>query len=387
MAMTTILNGRLVLGDRIERGRALVTDGPRIVAISDALHERVGVVNVRGAYVLPGLVDIHVHGAMGQSFNDASLDAWQAVLRAHQQAGTTAALATVASAPIDALTATLGVGRQLLAMRAPGLLGVHLEGPYLSQEHRGAHGAGALRSPGDDSWHQLRPFAALLKIVTLAPELPGAEQLIRELCASNVVVSAGHSAASPEVIAQARSAGLSHFAHLWSGQSMLSKRGPWRNLGLLEAALSSEQATAEVIADGVHVPAELAQIAYRCLGPDRMCLISDAASGTGLAVGSRFCMGSAEGVVHAGVALTPDGCSFCGSTSFLSDVLRFCVKGARIPLVDAVRMAATTPARVLGVGDTVGRLAPGQNADLLVLDDDLMVKGVMQGGHWVRPLP
>lgn len=384
--VTTIVNGQLVLVDGVRSGHVLTIAGGRIERVS-AVHEHHGgadTVDVAGGYVIPGLVDIHLHGAGGRTFNEPSADAWQAVLAAHRRLGTTTAVATVATAALEPLLAALEVGQRLLGEEIPGLAGVHLEGPYLNPAQRGAHGEALLREPSDGSWQRLLPFLPALRLVTLAPELAGAPTLMRALDAAGVVVSAGHSAAGPEVVARARGEGLRHFAHLWSGQSVLTKRGPWRNLGLLETALASDEMTAELIADGVHAPAELTRIAHRCLGADRLCLVSDASAGTGMPIGSRFRMGSAEGVVDRGVAMSCDGQSFCGSTSFLADILRFCVRVAGIPLVDAVHMAATTPARLLGLAGRLGRIAPGLAADLVILSPDLAIQAVMKDGAWVK---
>jgi N-acetylglucosamine-6-phosphate deacetylase len=149
----------------------------------------------------------------------------------------------------------------------------------------------------------------------------------------------------------------------------------------VETVLADDDLTAEVIADGFHVPAELLRIAYRCLGPDRLCLVSDASAGTGLPVGSTFAMGGVAGVVADGVALSRDGTAFCGSTSFLSDVLRYALREAGLPLVDAVRMATATPARVGGLPG--GRIVPGAPADLVVLGPDLAPRRVMARGRWL----
>ncbi|APR75944.1 N-acetylglucosamine-6-phosphate deacetylase [Minicystis rosea] len=381
---TAIVNGRIVLADGVQSGLALTIRDGKIASLGERADRDAEVKDARGGYVLPGLVDIHLHGAYGRTFNEASVDAWRETLAAHRAMGTTTAAATIATAPLDELVEVLRIAETLLAEREPGLSGVHLEGPYLSAAQRGAHGIDWLRHPADGSWQSLRPFWPAVRIATLAPELEGAALLIASLRAAGVVVSAGHSAAGPEVVRRARREGLTHFAHLWSGQSMLTKRGPWREIGLLETALGADEMTAEIIADGIHVPAELARIAYRCFGPDRLCLVSDASAGTGLLAGSHFHMGSACGVVGDKVAMSADGTAFCGSTSFLADVLRFSVVEAGIPLVDCVRMASTTPARILGLSGRVGAIAPGLSADLVIMDETLRVREVVQNGRWVE---
>ncbi|MFC5803201.1 N-acetylglucosamine-6-phosphate deacetylase [Streptomyces formicae] len=384
---TAVVNASVVHTDRVGFGEC--------VFLSDGIIEYVGehrrppadweVIDVGGRLVLPGLVDIHAHGALGHTFNEASAHAWRTVTAAHAAAGSTTLLATLATDSLPAMMAALAVGRRRWAGDRP--IGAHLEGPYLNPAFRGAHPRDALRVPDDHSWRELLAEPGFVRMVTLAPELPGAEDMIWALAQRSVAVSAGHSAASAEVMAAAHADGLRHVAHLWSGQSMLCKDGPWRATGLLESVLSSTEFTAELIADGRHLSADLVRIAYRCLGPDRLCLVSDASAGTGLPRGTEFAMGAVRGVVADGVALDHTGGSFCGSTSFLSDILRFTVLRAGVPLVDATRMAATTPALVLGIADRVGSLRPGLAADLVVLDDSLRVLRVARGGQWLYEEP
>jgi N-acetylglucosamine-6-phosphate deacetylase len=342
------------------------------------------VLDATGCLVLPGLVDIHLHGAGGTTFNDADPNAWRAVLDHHLAHGTTTAVATIMTDETAQLLALLDTARALLAPPdcPPSLAGVHLEGPYLAAEQRGAHPMELLRTPDDGWWRELDLDA--IRIVTLAPELPGASTFIRACAARDVVVAAGHSSAGEEALAAAVADGLSHITHLWSGQSMLRKDGPWRVPGLCEAALSSDGLTGELIADGRHLPASLVRIGHRCLGPDRACLVSDASAGTGLTVGSRFRMGATDGVVADGVAVTADGASFCGSTSTLLDTLRYAVTHAGVPLEHAARMAATTSARVARLHQEVGALSPGLRADATILEPrTLALVAVVQQGRLV----
>jgi N-acetylglucosamine-6-phosphate deacetylase len=373
-----ISRARVVDANGAEAERDVVIRDGLIAAVRPAARAAAatepGRFDASGCYVLPGLVDIHLHGALGLTFNDPDPGAWREILAFHLAAGTTTALPTVMTDGLDALCAALRTAREL-GMPA------HLEGPYLSPQQRGAHPAGLLRAPADGSWPLLAEFLDVVRLVTLAPELAGAQRVIRECARAGVVASVGHSEAGEELLRSARRLGLSHIAHLWSGQSALRKSGPWRHPGLLEAALASDGYTAEVIADGRHLPAVLLQIAYRCLGPGRLCLVSDASAGTGLPPGSEFTMGEAAGVVADGVALTRDGRSFCGSTSTLLDTLRFAVRDAGIPLAGAVRMATATPARILGWGDRVGSIGTGLQADLLIVTGTLDLVAVVSGGR------
>lgn len=382
MSATVVSGGLLVAPDGIVAGHDVVVRAGVIEDLPPAGRARGRVVDARGGYVLPGLVDLHAHGAAGSTFNEPSAPTWRKVAEAHLLAGTTSMLATLATDEVDRMVAALAAGREAVAAEGTPLVGVHLEGPYLAAGHRGAHPAELLREPDDGSWPAFLPFTDLVRLVSLAPELPGADALIERCAAEGIVVAAGHSGAGPEQLRAAAARGLSHVTHLWSGQSTLRKDGPWRVPGLLEAALGSDGLTAEVIADGRHLTPELVRIAYRCLGPDRLCLVSDASAGAGLPPGETFAMGGITGVVGHGVALTEDGGSFCGSTSFLLDTVRFAVR-AGVSVVDAVRMASTTPAAVLGLSGDRGALRSGAVADIVVTDPDLRPYAVMKAGAWV----
>lgn len=360
-----------------------VIDGRITGVMPDNSNEtlRAGDVDLAGRTVLPGLVDTHLHGALGATFNQVDQETWEIVLNAHLANGSTTMVPTLVTDRMDVLIDALQLAGSVDDRLKRLMKGVHLEGPYLSKVFSGAHPQDWLRNPEDNSWVILNSLLDRVTIATVAPELPGSLELIDKWRSAGVAMSAGHSGASPDQLVEAVTAGITHATHLWSGQSVLTKVGPWRQPGLLEAVLSSDQISAELIADGVHLPAELVRIAYRCLGPDRLCLVSDASAGTGLPVGSTFEMGPLRGHVVEGVAMACDGASFCGSTSYLFDILRFAVNGAGLPICDAIKMASLTPAKLIGVQDDVGSIAVGKRADLLVVDDHLRLIDVYKSGN------
>jgi N-acetylglucosamine-6-phosphate deacetylase len=336
-------------------------------------------VDATGCLVAPGLVDVHVHGALGHDFTDPAPAAWRLALEAHLRAGTTTALATLASTSEERTAAALSTGARLLG-DAPTLAGVHIEGPCLAPGQRGAHTLGHLREPAA-VLRELSPLPPALRMVTLAPELPGAGELISYLSGHGVTVSAGHSTATVEQLEHARHLGLSHLAHLWSGQSALTRPGLHRVPGLLEASLASDELTAEVIADGHHLPHTLLTIALRCLGPKRLCLVSDATAGTGLPPGSRFRTGATIGQVHDGYAATEDGTSLCGSTTPLAVTAARMRELTGAAVEDVVTMATATPARVAGLYPRKGSLLPGADGDAVLLSEDLSVHAVILAGR------
>jgi N-acetylglucosamine-6-phosphate deacetylase len=240
-----------------------------------------------------------------------------------------------------------------------------------------------LRTPQAGDAERLLAHRTVLRMVTLAPELPGAIGLTRRLVDGGVTVAAGHSATSTETLNAAISVGLSHITHLWSGQSNLSRSGPWRVPGFLEASLSSTGLTAEVIADGKHLPPELLTIARRCLG-DRLCLVSDGISGMGLPEGTRFTEGGLPVEINDGVCMLADGTSFAGSTTPLNGMVSYVVHHLNWSIPDAVRMASTVPASVAGMAARKGAIKRGYDADIAVFADDFTCSGTLVHGRWVH---
>ena len=179
-------------------------------------------------------------------------------------------------------------------------------------------------------------------------------------------------------------AGLTHIIHVWSAQSTTVREGPWRKPGLLEASLTFDGLTVEMIADNRHLPPTLMKLAVKCVGPDRLCIVSDATSGAGLPDGSRFRMGGLEYEVSDGVGMMLDRSSFAGSSTLLNQMLPVLIDVVGVPLVEAVRMATLNPARVIGVDDRKGSLLPGMDADIVIFDDDFTTWRVMIGGQWIH---
>ncbi len=343
--------------------------------------------------LVPGFVDLHCHGGGGASFDEAgreglddeaSSEATAAVIRrireTHLVRGVTSVMASLVTAPVADLE------RQVTVL-APyvdrdDLLGIHLEGPWLASAYRGAHPAGLLRSP-DDVAPFLAAGAGTIRMVTLAPELPGGLAAVTRLADAEVLPAIGHTAASYDVTIAAIDAGARVATHLFNAMRPLQHRDP----GPVAALLERPEVTVELIADGVHVHPAMLRLAGACAGPGRVALVTDAmaAAGTTPLGGSPFQLGGEDVLVDGGVARRPDG-SLAGSTLTLDAALRYAVRVLGWPRPDAVRAASTVPAAALG-RDEIGALAPGRRADLVVLDGDLNVTGVMRAGTWVRLPP
>jgi N-acetylglucosamine-6-phosphate deacetylase len=381
-----LINGQLVLPDRLLAGQALYVAGDKLAAIGaqDDMPGDVTRLDVGGRLITPGLVDLHIHGAQGATFNEPSEAAFGCVLAAAAAAGVTSVLATTATAPLEQLEACLATAARWMQRpgRGANLLGVHVEGPYFAASQAGAQDPAHLRVPTDRAYERLLAYAPIIRIFTFAPELADADRLTECLVALGIVPAAGHSAAREEDVAPLLALGLRHLIHIWSGQSSTVREGPWRKPGLLEVSLTAEGVTVEMIGDGKHLPATLMKLAYRAIGAERLCLISDATSGAGLPDGAHFRMGEMEYVVRDGVGMLLDFTAFAGSTTLLSKMVPIVSAAVGMPLYEAVRMASLTPARVIGIDTHKGSLTPGKDADLVVFEEDFQPWRVMIGGAW-----
>ena len=383
-----LVNGRVVLPQTVESGKAVVVDGSTIAGIanSDELGDEIEKIDVNGNLITPGLIDIHTHGALGHTFNEPTAEAFGVITRENARRGVTSLLATPATAPISNLVDCLAFSRRWMAEEQDGaqVLGVHLEGPYFDLAQAGAQDPANVRNPDDGTVDALLEHQDVIRMVSYAPELPGALELTSRLAALGIVPAAGHSSAKEDEVAAAIARGLKHIIHIWSAQSTTVREGPWRKPGLLEVSLTYDDLTVEMICDNKHLPPTLMKLAYKCIGADRLCVISDATSGAGLPEGSHFRMGEMEYEVHDGVGMMFDRSCFAGSTTLVNDMIPILIEQVGIPLPEAIRMAALTPAGVIGVAGRKGSLEVGKDADIAVFNDDFVAQATLINGRWVE---
>jgi N-acetylglucosamine-6-phosphate deacetylase len=363
--------GRLVLDDRVVAGRLRIEHD----RIADVRFD--GGAPVAGPYIAPGYVDIHVHGwgghdAMG---GRAALDGMARALLRH---GVTSFLPTAVTAPLARLDEFATAVRAWLPL-APDdgaqPLGFNLEGPFLAAARRGAHDEAHLLAPAAAPRGALESLIDELRVITVAPELDGALDLIDGLSRRGVAVSVGHSAATIDVARAAYRAGARSTTHLFNAMSGVDHRAP----GVAVAALLDDEVYVELIADGIHVDPAVWPLISRLKPPERLLLVSDAVSLAGMGDG-RGRIGSLEVEVVGSRATLLGTSTLAGSVIALDEAVRQLV-GSGLPLPAAVAAASRNPLTLLGIGDR-GRIAPGQRADLVELDDELRVRRVMRAGAW-----
>ena len=375
----------------IPNGLALIEDGIiRAVGPREAVEtpSNTSVVELGDKILAPGFIDIHIHGSSGHDVMEGTLDAVQAVAVSVFEHGTTSFVPTTMSAPPDVLKQSFaGLSAVLASWRTSGNLmaaplGIHLEGPFINAERRGAHPQGYLQSPSLLLLQQYLDAAGeYARILTLAPELPGAMELLQHAAARGLRVALGHSAASYEQAQQAIDAGATHGVHVFNAMRPFNHRDP----GILGAILTDDRVSAEVIADGVHVSPPALRLLARAKGAERTLLVTDAVSATGMCPG-QYTLGGTEILLgddpRTGLPCcrTREGV-LAGSVLTQDRAVRNMVAMAGVTLQDAVRMASYNPARLLGIEARKGVLREGADADLVILHPDGKLYGVMAQGR------
>jgi N-acetylglucosamine-6-phosphate deacetylase len=331
-------------------------------------------------WVLPGFVDLHVHGGGGASFTEGSAGDARDAAAFHRAHGSTSLLASLVTAPLAELEARAAL---LAGLADEGVIaGLHLEGPFLSAARCGAQDPRHMLAPDVAVFERLRAAAGgHLRIITLAPELPGAAAVIRAAARAGVTVAVGHTDATAEAASAAVDTGATHATHLFNGMR------PWhhREPGAAGALLDRDEVTCEIVVDGVHLHDMTVRLAARAAGPGRLVLVTDAMAAAGMPDG-RYRLGPRLVDVAGGVARlvgeTGAPGAIAGSTATMAAVVRHAV-AAGVPVPEVAAAASTTPARVLGLGERTGALRPGLAADLVVCDEEFGLDRVMRHGRWL----
>ncbi|WUW92783.1 N-acetylglucosamine-6-phosphate deacetylase [Streptomyces sp. NBC_01451] len=365
---------RAVLPTGITDGAQLAVEGTRFTGRP---HESAHEIDVSDHWLVPGFVDLHNHGGGGASFTSGTAEDILKGIHTHRIHGTTTLVASTVTGDMDTLTAQAGLLSELAEQGD--IAGVHFEGPFISPCRKGAHSEALLRDPDPADVRKLVDAArGRAAMVTLATELPGGLDSVRLLVEHGVLAAIGHTDATYEQTVEAIDAGATVATHLFNAMPALGHRTP----GPIAALLEDERVTVELINDGTHLHPASLQLAFHHAGADRVAFITDAMDAAGFGDG-RYLLGPLEVEVSEGVARLVEGGSIAGSTLTLDRAFKRAVTVDRLPVPDAVAALSANPARLLGIYDRVGSLEPGKDADLVLLDADFTVKGVMRKGSWV----
>jgi N-acetylglucosamine-6-phosphate deacetylase len=366
---TALVNARVLTAQGWRDDVAVVVDGGRILELvaSDGIAFGTEVRDLGGRMLLPGFIDCQVNGGGGVLFNDQpTVEGIRAIGEAHRRFGTTGFLPTLISDTSEKMQAAIAAVGAAIGEGVPGVLGIHLEGPFLSREKRGVHAEQFLHAPDSVELQTAASLQRGLTLLTLAPERVDPEA-IRGLAERGVIIAAGHSNADHDTVRAALDAGVRGFTHLFNAMSPLASRAP----GMVGAALDHAESWCGVIADGHHVHPAAIRIALKAKPRGKIFFVTDAMPPVG-ADDPSFTLGGETITARDGICQTANG-TLAGSALSMIEAIRNAVTMLGVPLEEAARMASTYPADFLGLGDTHGRIAPGCRADFTVIDAELRV--------------
>jgi N-acetylglucosamine-6-phosphate deacetylase len=375
MTGTALAGARVFDGSALREGVAVIIEGSRIAAVVAERDVPASVPTERiDGLLAPGFIDIQVNGGGGVLFNDdRSMEAIAAIGAAHRPFGTTGFLPTLVTDTRATMAEAVAAANAALAARVPGLLGLHLEGPFLSPERKGIHAAALMRVPDEEDLRAVTSLVGGKMLITLAPEKVPPEVIAR-LAAAGCILSAGHTAASYADIVAARAAGLTGFTHLFNAMPPLAGREP----GPVGAAMDDPGAWASIIVDLIHVSAPSLRAAIAARGYERTILTSDAMPTVGSSA-DGFVLHGRKITLSEGKLAHSDG-TLAGAHLDMATAVRNAIEHLGVPLEAALHMASRAPAEFLGLGAELGRISPGYRASLLLLDDDLAVTGTWIDG-------
>jgi N-acetylglucosamine-6-phosphate deacetylase len=383
-----IQNGVVYTPGQIIPDGVVYVEGGRIKAVARrgeiAIPPDAPRIDARGGSIVPGLIDMHMHGLHGHDLMDGQAASLQAMSEVLPRYGVTSCVPSTVAATLESLDAVLKTTQEVRQTGTKGaeILGVHIEGPYLSPQERGAHRADLLRAPNAEDYPMFWKYGNLIRSFTLAPELPGALDLIRQLKERGILVSAGHSIAIDAEMERAVEAGVSHVTHMFGNMGTLRRLNLRRVAGLVEYTLLDDRLTTEIIGDGFHISPSLTKLIYKQKGPEHLAVITDASPLTGQPPGAYRIWGI-DVIVEENIAFVADRSAYAGTVTTLDRCLARVIENAGTTFQNALRMVTLTPATILKVAQRKGSLEVGKDADIVILDRNLKVSQTLVAGRVV----
>ena len=387
--MLKIFNGQVITPNSIiKNGSVLVDDGKIVEVTSSSIDAPKAVeLDAQGKYISPGFIDIHIHGGGGHDFMDNTVEAFLGVAELHVKHGTTAMLPTTLSSEKADLLETLRIYEEANKLNTKGsqFIGIHIEGPYFAMNQRGAQDPRYIREPDPIEYKEILSASNSIKRWSAAPELKGAIEFGKYMVAHDVLPAIAHTDAIYEDVIEAFNSGYTLATHFYSAMSGVTRKNAFRYAGVIESAYLIDEMDVEVIADGIHLPKPLLQLIYKIKGPQRTALITDAMRAAGMPPGESILGSKKDGtkvIVEDGVAKMSDRNSFAGSVATFDRLVRTMVQIAGIPLIEAVRMASETPARIMKI-EKKGTLKKGNDADIVIFDENVHIAAAIVNGKIV----
>ena len=378
-----IINGRILTPQGwLEGGSVIVEDG-KIAEVSNNNFaiEGAEIIDAKGCDIVPGGIEMHVHGGGGRDFMEGEEEAFRVAVDAHMQYGTTSIFPTLSSSTVPMIEKACETCTKLMAEPNSPILGLHLEGPYFNPKQAGAQIPEWIKAPVKEEYEYLLEKWPCLKRWDEAPELEGSHEFIKCCCKHGVLPSIGHTRAKYDEVAAANELGMTHATHFYNAMPVVYKNREFKETGTVESIFALENMTVEMIADGIHVPLVMLRMIYQIKGVERTALITDALACAASKDDTAF---DPRVVLEDGVCKLADRSALAGSIATMDRLVRTCVQQAGIPMEDACRMISETPAKIMGVYDRKGSLEKGKDADIIFFDKAQELTFVMQMGRIVR---
>lgn len=378
-----IINGRILTPAGWLQGGSVVVDGGHIVEVSNCDLPLAGaeLIDAKGCDIVPGGIEMHVHGGGGRDFMEGTEEAFRTAVDAHLQYGTTAIYPTLSSSTVPMIEKAVETCEKLMAEPGSPIMGLHLEGPYFNPAQAGAQIPEWIKAPKAEEYGPLLEKSKCLRRWDEAPELEGSIDFIKACVAHGVLPSIGHTRAKYEEVKAAKEAGMTHATHFYNAMPVVYKNREFKTPGTVESILAEPDMTVEVIADGIHVPPVMLRMVYQIKGVEHTALVTDALGCSASHDQTAF---DPRVVLEDGVCKLADRSALAGSIATMDRLVRTAVQQAGIPMADACRMVSETPARIMGIYDRKGSLERGKDADIIMFDADQQLTFVMQMGRVVK---
>lgn len=380
--MKQIINGRILTPQGWIEGGSVLVEGGKIVEVVNVNLpiEGAEIIDAKGCDVVPGGIELHVHGGGGRDFMEGTEDAFREAVAAHMQHGTTAIYPTMSCSTREMYEASMAVARKLMDEPGSPVMGLHLEGPYFSLKMAGAQRPEWITSPVPEDYNRMLATGTI-KRWDVAPELPGAKEFIEACVKAGCVPAIGHTNGAPEDVYMAYEAGARHATHFTNAMSSLHKNREFKVAGVVEAVYSIPDFNVEIIADGIHVPPVVMKQVFNSKGVEHMCFVTDSLAVAGSNATKTF---NENEIIEDGVCKLADRSALAGSIATMDRLVRTAVQQAGFPMDAACRMISETPAKIMGIYDRKGSLERGKDADIIMFDADQQLTFVMQNGEVVR---
>lgn len=382
--LTQIINGQILTPQGwLQDGSVLISDG-KILEITNNDLAIVGatLIDAKGMYIVPGFISMHCHGGGGHDFTESTPEAFREAAKAHLMHGSTTIFPTLSSTTFDNIRKAAASCEEVMKDEDSTIMGLHIEGPYLSERMAGMQWKEYLKNPDPEEYKPLVESTSCIRRWDISPELPGAHDFARYLTSKGILTAITHTEAEYQEIKEAFAAGFTHAAHFYNAMPGFHKRREYKYEGTVESIYLMDDMSVEIIADGIHLPATILKLVYKLKGVEKTCLVTDSLKYAGY---TGKPIDDPNIVIEDGVCkLASDHQTIAGSISTADVLVRTMVKKAGVPLEDAVRMASETPARIIGVADSKGTLESGKDADIVVLDNELNVRCVFSKGQEVE---